>query len=105
MEVIVKARVLLTSALLMFVQISAPQAQETADVSKVTCDQLVGERLATPSHDVVLWISGYYNGKRNNTMIDLQTNRKDEENVRYYCLNHRETSVMDAVKDVLGLDK
>jgi hypothetical protein len=87
------------------VQIATLQAQETADVSKVTCEQLVGERLATPSHDVVLWINGYYNGKRNNTMIDLQTTRKDEENVRYYCLNHRETTVMDAVKDVLGLDK
>jgi hypothetical protein len=34
MEVIVKARLLLTSALMMFVQIPAPQAQVTVDVAK-----------------------------------------------------------------------
>jgi hypothetical protein len=34
MEVIVKARLLLTSALLIFVQIPAPQAQVTVDVVK-----------------------------------------------------------------------
>ena len=40
MEVIVKARLLLTSALLIFVQIPAPQAQVTVDVVKITCEQL-----------------------------------------------------------------
>jgi hypothetical protein len=105
MEGSVKLQPLLTSALFLFVQIPPMQAQETADVAKVTCEQLVGERLATPSHDVFLWINGYYNGKRNNTIVDLQTAKKDEENVRYYCLNHRETTVMDAAKNVLGFDK
>jgi hypothetical protein len=26
---------------------------------------LAGEKLSAPSRDVVLWLSGYYNGKRN----------------------------------------
>jgi hypothetical protein len=78
------------------------QAQETADVAKITCEQLVGE---TRSRDVLLWINGYYNGKRNNTIVDLQTTGKDEKNIREYCLHHRETTVMDAAKNFFGSDK
>jgi len=53
----------------------------------------------------VLWLSGYYNGKRNNTIIEPETMDKNEEKVDFYCNLHRETTVMDAVKNVLGLDK
>jgi HdeA/HdeB family len=104
MEVIVKARLLLTSALFVFVQITAPQAQVTVDVSKITCEQLVMEK-PVPAKYVVLWLSGYYNGKRNNTIIEPEAMDKNEEKVDFYCNLHRETTVMDAVKNVLGLDK
>jgi HdeA/HdeB family len=49
------------------------QAQETLDLAKITCEQFAMEQLASPSHDVVLWLSGYYNGKRNNTVIEPLT--------------------------------
>jgi hypothetical protein len=52
----------------MFVQIPA-QAQVTVDVSKITCDQLLMEK-SVPAKYVVLWFSGYYNGKRNHTIIE-----------------------------------
>jgi hypothetical protein len=104
MEVILKTRLLLTSALLVFVQIPAPRAQVTVDVSKITCDQLLLEK-PVPAKYVVLWLSGYYNGKRNNTIIEPEAMDKNEEKVDFYCNLHRETTVMDAVKDVLGLDK
>ena len=100
-----KVRLLLTSALFLFAQMPTMQAQETVDLAKITCDQLLGEKLASPSRDVVLWLSGYYNGKRNNTIIELQTIKKDEEKVNSYCFQHSETTVMDAVKNVLGFDK
>jgi hypothetical protein len=103
MEVIVKARLLLTSALLMFVQMPA-QAQVTVDVSKITCDQLLMEK-PVPAKYVVLWLSGYYNAKRNNTIIEPEAMDQNEQKVDFYCNLHRETTVMDAVKNVLGLDK
>jgi hypothetical protein len=53
----------------------------------------------------VLWLSGYYNGKRNNTIIEPLTINKNEEKINSYCNQHRETTVMDAVKNVLGFDK
>jgi hypothetical protein len=103
--VIVKARLLLTSALFVFVQIPAPHAQETLDLAKITCEELAGEKLAAPSRDVVLWLSGYYNGKRNNTIIEAGAMDEREDKVESYCNQHREMSVMDAVNNVLGLDK
>ena len=54
---------------------------------------------------IVLARHRYYNGKRNNTIIEPQTIKKEEEKVNPYCYQHRETTVMDAVKNVLGFDK
>ena len=46
-----------------------------------------------------------YNGKRNKLIINLQTINDDEEKVRFYCYSNPETPVLDAIKNVLGLDK
>ena len=100
-----RLRLLLTSALFLFMQISTMQAQEMIDVAKITCEQIALEQLKIPSRDVVLWLSGYYNGKRNNTIIAPQTIKKDEEKVDSYCYDHRDATVLDAIKNVLGLDK
>jgi hypothetical protein len=105
MEGAVKLRLLLTSALLLFVQIPTMQAQETLDLAKITCEQFAMEQLAAPSRDIALFLAGYYNGKRNNTVIEPQTIKKEEGEVNSYCYRHREATVMDAVKNVLGFDK
>jgi acid stress chaperone HdeB len=103
MEGTVKGRLLLTSALLVFVQMPT-QAQVTVDVSKITCEEYLTDTF-TFSQDIVMWLSGYYNGKRNNTIIEPDAVKKNEEKVNLYCYQHRETTVMDAVKNVLGFDK
>ena len=100
-----KIRLLLTSALFLFVQIPTMQAQETVDVAKITCQQILKEELASPTHDIVLWLSGYYNGKRNSTIINLRTINDDEKKVRIYCYKNPDTTVLDAIKNVLGLGK
>jgi hypothetical protein len=63
----VKARLLLISALFVLVQIPAPQAQETLDFTKITCDQFVGDKLTPTNRDIVNWLSGYYHGKHSGT--------------------------------------
>ena len=100
-----KLRLLLTSALFLFVQMPTMQAQETLDLAKTTCEQFAMEQLAAPSRDIVLLLAGYYNGKRNNTIVDLQTIKKNEEKVDSYCALNPETTVLDAIKNVLGLGK
>ena len=105
MEGTVKVRLLLTSTLFLFAQIPTTQAQVSVDVSKITCEQVLMEKLAWTEKEIVLWFSGYYNGKRNNTIIDPDAIKKNEEKANQYCHGHRDTTVMDAVKNVLGWDK
>ena len=100
-----KLRLLLTSALLLFAQMPTMQAQETVDLAKITCEQLMMEKFDWTSRDVVLLLTGYYNAKRNNTIIEPQTIKNEEDKVNSYCYQHRETTLMDAVKNVLGFDK
>ena len=97
-----KLRLLLTSALFLFVQIPPTQAQVSVDVS---CEQLLMEQLQWTETEVVFWLSGYYNGKRNTTIVEPEAVQKNEEKVNHYCYEHRDTTVMDAVKNVLGFDK
>jgi hypothetical protein len=39
----------------------------------------------TFSQDIVMWLSGYYNGKRNNTIIQPDAVKKNAEKVNLYC--------------------
>jgi hypothetical protein len=85
-----KARLLLTSTLFLFAQMPTMQAQETLDLAKITCEQFAMEQLASPSRDIVLVLVGYYNGKRNNTIIEPQTIKKEEKKVnRHGCRQDR----------------
>ena len=99
-----KARLLLTSALLMFVQIPAPQAQVKVDIAKVTCDELFKEETQWTSAEIILWLSGYYHGEGHNTIVEPSALKRDAEKLNQYCYGHGDTTVMDAVKN-MGLGK
>jgi len=104
MEVTVKARLLLTSALFVFAQTPTVQAQVTVDVVKITCEQLSMEQLPFNSRDVIMWLSGYYHREHNNTVIEPGAIKRDYNNLDQYCYQHGEMTVMDAVKN-MGLGK
>ena len=93
-----KVRLLLTSALFLFVQIPTMQAQVTVDVVRITCEQLEMQALPWTSRDIVLWLSGYYHGKHDNTIIEPDAIKRDENKLNTYCFEHGETTVMDALK-------
>src|SRR3974377_43432 len=94
MEGTVKARLLFVSALLMLVQIPAPQAQVTVDVVKITCEQLLQAALPLTSRDVLLWLSGYYHGKHDNTIIEPAAIKRGEEQLNNYCFENAAPTVM-----------
>jgi hypothetical protein len=102
--VIVKARLLLISALFVFALIPAPRAQVTVDVLKITCDELFKEELQWTSKDIIFWLSGYYHGEGHNTIVEPSALKRDEEKLNQYCYGHGDTTVMDAVKN-MGLGK
>jgi hypothetical protein len=103
MERTMKGRLLLTSALFVFVHIPA-QAQVTVDVAKITCQQILKEELPFNSRDVIFWISGYYHREHNNTVIEPGAIKRDGNNLNRYCYQHGEMTVMDALKN-MGLGK
>ncbi len=84
MEVTVKLRLFLTSALLLFVQIPAPRAQVTVDVLKITCEQLSMEQLPFSSRDIMMC----YHREHDNTVIEPGALKRDANNLYRYCYQH-----------------
>ena len=78
---------------------ASAQAQVIVDVSKITCDQYVHAKITTPNL-IAAWLSGYYNAKRSNRIIDLET----LEDVKNYCYDEKnfKVPIMKAVEQVLG---
>ena len=83
---------------------SIATAQTTVDVAKVTCDQWVLYKIANPDY-ITMWLSGYYNAKLNNTVVDLDGLKEDAAKVRDYCRAHPHTTLMQAVEMVVGAPK
>src|SRR3954453_18515151 len=93
---------LLASGFILARASSAAQAQVTIDVSKITCEQFVGYKITNP-RNISMWLSGYYNGKRGNTMLDTQGLEENARKLQDYCLIHTQTPVMQAVETVFGV--
>jgi hypothetical protein len=57
------------SALVLTITVDPARAQVTLEVSKITCEQFRRYTITDP-RDIALWISGYFNGQRKNTVVD-----------------------------------
>jgi hypothetical protein len=77
--------------------VPASQAQVTLDVSKISCEQFAGYKVANP-RDIAIWLSGYYNGHRGNTMLDPQAMAANANKLQDYCIRNRQVPVMRAVE-------
>jgi acid stress chaperone HdeB len=106
---------------IVFATVSA-QAQVSIDVSKITCDEYVHDKIPTPdfvSFSAVgslearamlsrwlfaAWLSGYYHAKRNNWIIDLESFEDNVSKLTNYCYNEKnfEVPIKEAVEQVLG---
>ena len=80
------------------------RAQVTVDIAKITCKQALLDTVA-PTKSIALWLSGYYNGKRGNTLIDAGALQKNADKVEDYCRMNLDTTLMDAVQAVFGVSK
>jgi acid stress chaperone HdeB len=82
----------------------AAKAQVTIDVSKITCQQFRSYTITNPNN-IALWLNGYYNGRRNNTVINVETFKENLEKVKDYCITHPTVTVMESVEALLGISK
>ena len=79
---------------------SAPQAQQRVDLKNFTCEQLLS---GTPNAiEASIWISGYYNGLRKNTVLDLDQFGKNAAAVVAECKANPKKTVMGTVNTMMS---
>jgi acid stress chaperone HdeB len=76
-------------------------AQVTLDVAKVTCDQWAGYKITNPQN-IALWVSGYFNGARGNTVLDTQRLTADTQRMRDFCITNPQVPILQAVEKVMA---
>jgi hypothetical protein len=94
-------RFVASAIVLVAFSISPVQAQMTLDVSKITCEQYYLGKFFYPN-TVSIWLSGFYNGKRGNTVLDVEGAKASAYKLRSYCRDNLQTPLMQAVEKVLG---
>jgi acid stress chaperone HdeB len=92
--------------LIAFLAATAGHAQVTIDVSKITCDQYVGFKVADPK-DIVTWLSGYYHGKQGNTFFEPHRLKEIADKVQSECLVRQNSNlpVMQVFEKLVGTSK
>ena len=96
----------MSGLLLVLSTASSAQAQVTVDVTKITCDQYVHSKIASPRM-IAAWLSGYYNAKLDNQVIDLQTFEANLRKLERFCYQEKnfKVPVLQAVEKAIGPDK
>jgi hypothetical protein len=77
------------------------QAQVTLDVSKITCEQFILFKVTDPQK-IAIWLSGYYHGKRETTVVDTQTFSEFSDKTKDYCRANFTMPVMQAVENLIA---
>jgi hypothetical protein len=73
-------------------------------VAKITCDQFSGFKITDPNN-IAIWLSGYYSGKRDSTIIDPQALKEDYNKLRDYCIVNEKVTVLQAARTLFGAPK
>ena len=79
-------------------------AQVTVDVSKITCEQFWFRKIPNPEK-VAVWLSGFYNGKMGNTVIDTPKLEVAIRDVTDYCRMNFNQTLMQAAEAVMAASK
>jgi acid stress chaperone HdeB len=97
---------LLAASVLTFILVSLPaaRAQVMLDVAKITCDQFAAYKITNPQN-IAMWLSGYYNGKRGNTVLDTQAMAANATKLRDYCIVNPNMLVMQAVETLFNASR
>jgi hypothetical protein len=85
---------------------TAAQAQVTIDASKITCEQFVLSKVGTP-RTIAAWLSGFYNGRRDNRILDPQGFEEKLTKLESFCYQAQNAKlpVMKVVEELFGAGK
>ena len=89
----------LSGLILVFLLSSPAEAQVTLDASKITCGQFVHSEVGYP-RTFAAWLSGFYNGKRDNKIIDQRNFEADLSRLEAFCYKEKnfDIPVMQAIE-------
>lgn len=93
------ATIALSMALVVSVNMGL-KAQVTVDVAKVTCNQFALYKVASPD-TLAIWLHGYYSGKRDNTVVDVEALKANMRKLRNYCVQNPDMNLIEAVEQLL----
>jgi acid stress chaperone HdeB len=96
----VRKLVIVTFGLMLVLTISA-HAQMTIDLSTLTCEQVYKQKIGT-ARSVGFLLSGFYHGKRNDTVIDPSALKSNAAKLTTYCVKNPQTLIMEAVESIFG---
>ena len=97
------SRLVMAGFILALAPVSLLHAQITIDASKITCEQFVHSKVG-PTRSVGLWLSGFYNGRRDNRTLDLQAFEAHLNKVERFCSDQKNFNVpvMQAIEQIIG---
>ena len=78
----------------------AASAQVTIDVGEITCDQFALFKVSDPD-TIAVWLHGYYSGKENNTVVEVEKLKTNVKKLRDYCLQNPDMKLLTAVETLL----
>jgi hypothetical protein len=101
-----RPRLIMLGGLLAVLAVSAAHAQIKVDLAKITCRQYLFDKNFSPNERIIVnWLSGYFNGKNNNTVVDIGAMAANKDKVEDYCRQNLDVTLIDATKAALGLGK
>ncbi|HEY2533418.1 MAG TPA: HdeA/HdeB family chaperone [Xanthobacteraceae bacterium] len=100
-----KPRLIMLGGLLALA-VPVAHAQIKVDVAKITCRQYLFDRNFSPKAPMIAnWLSGYFNGRNNNTVVDLGAMAANKDKVEDYCRLNLDVTLIDAAKAAIGPGK
>ncbi len=87
----------------LMVGMNAIAQAQTVDMSKFTCEQLLLG--SANSIEAAIWISGYYNGRKNNTKVDASQFKENAGVVVAQCKEKPKATVMQTVNKLMSRKK
>jgi len=98
-----RIKVLVVGCILTLFVGSSSQAQVAIDASKITCDQFIHGKVGEPKI-IAAWLSGFYNGKRNNAVVDKLKVQANLESLEKFCYDEKNFTipVMQAIERTIS---
>jgi hypothetical protein len=93
-------RLLIASTALALCAGGVAQGQGMVDMSKLTCEQLL--KGTGNSIETAIWFSGYYNGLRKNTKMNLDQFQKNAEVIVAECRDNLTVPVMKTIGKMMS---